>query len=139
MHAMSSARLGTVRRERLHALLPIVAFALCAACASGGAGSRAEAPALTSNLVVENNSWGPVTLYIATSDQPIRLGAIDGMSRQRFSLEKFHFAADGREVYFIARPLAGSAFRSQGFSFWEGRTTVWTIENVTALSQLVVH
>jgi hypothetical protein len=139
MYALSAARSGIVCRERLRPLLSIVACVLFAACASGGAGSRAEVPELTRNVVIENHSWGPVTIYMSMGGPPMRLGDVDGMGRRTFSLNQFRAAMDAHDVYLVARPLAGQSFRSEAIPFFPGRTTVWTIENVSSLSQLVVR
>jgi hypothetical protein len=141
MYAMSICRSTIACRARLRVLMPILAGALLTACASGGggAGYRAGTPELSSNLVVKNNSWDPVTVYVATSGQPLRVGSVDATSTRSFSLDSFRSAMEGRDAYLVARPLAGRPFRSEGFAFWPGHTTIWTIENRSALSQLVVR
>jgi hypothetical protein len=135
MYAMSR----TMCRERLRLLLPLIAGALFTACASGGAGNGAEAPTPSISLVVENHSWGPVTVYLSASGLRLRIGVVDGMSTRGFPLDRFRSAMEGHDVYLIARPLAGQPFRSQDFLYSPGRTTIWTVENQSALSQVVVR
>jgi hypothetical protein len=138
MFAMSRARSGVVGRERLRVMLPIITFALFTACASGGATYSDEEP-VRSNLVVENNSWGPVTVYISSSGQPWRLGAVDGSSKRTFSLDKFRSAVDAGAVYLVARPLAGNPFRSETFTFSLGGSATWTIEAAPEMSHVVLR
>jgi hypothetical protein len=121
-------------------LLPIIACTLLAACASGGNGYHAEeARERPSGLVVENHMWAPVTVYILRSGQPSRLGNIDGLGQRSFSLDKLRFAVDGSDVYLVARPLAGQPFRSEPFTFFRGGTAIWTIENSSQLSHVVLR
>jgi hypothetical protein len=131
-----------VRRAPLGALLTIIAWTLFTGCASGGASyvdQAAQAPEPSTALFVENNSWSRVTVYLAISGQSTRIGDVESMSRRTFSLEKVSTAQNASDLYFIARPLAGQPFRSQSFMYSPGRKTVWTIENQSSLSQLVVR
>jgi hypothetical protein len=139
MNAMSGAWSRIVCRDRRRMLLPIFAWALLTACASSGAGYHDEALERPSTLTVENHSWAPVTVYIARDGVPWRLGDVEASSGRSFSLSSFGFTTDGRDVYLVARPLAGSSFRSEEFAFMQGRTTVWTIENASSLSTVVMR
>jgi hypothetical protein len=109
------------------------------ACASVGGGSHDQAPEEPSALFVENRSWSPVTVYLSASGQAMRVGSVDSFSHQSFSLEKYPTALNGGDLFLVARPLAGRPFRSESFVYSPGRTTVWTIENQSSLSQLVVR
>jgi hypothetical protein len=140
MYAVSGARSVIACRKRLRVLLPLLVGALLAACASGGgtgAGYRDDATTPSTTLLVENNSWGPVTVYISTGGKPWRLGAIDGFNRWSFSLDKLRSSIETGDVHLVA--LAGTAFRSEPFALPVGRTTVWTIENTIAMSHVAVR
>jgi hypothetical protein len=149
MHAVSGTRSVIVCRERLRVLLPILVGVLLTACVSGGVGSRAEGSELSAGeddggeisaaLVVQNRSWKPVTVFVSKNGELRRLGNVDASRQRTFSLNQLPFAVDGRDHYLVARPLAGESFRSEAFAFSLERTTVWTIENKTAMSRLAVR
>jgi hypothetical protein len=133
MHAVSGFRAVIVCRERLRVLLPILVGALLTACVSGGIGSRAEGSELSG--AEEDGS----ELFVSTNGELRRLGNIDPSRERTFSLAQLPFAVDGRDHYLVARPLAGESLRSEAFAFSLERTTVWTIENKTAMSRLAVR
>ena len=142
-------RIITVRSARLRAavgrLLVLVALALgvvgASACASGGGvGYRAAAATSSpSSVVIENNSWDRVTVYISRGDQLWRLGDVGALSRTEFPISRFGFMADGRSSFLVAHPLAGQSFRSEQFMFPAGGIAVWTIENQSGLSHISVR
>lgn len=139
MFAMSGSRSGGMRRGSLRVLLPIFAGALLSACASGGAvraTQRAEAPESSTSLVIDNRYQVMVTVYLATSGKPYRIGDVAGSSERTFSLDEFRFALDGREAFLVARPQTGHPVRSDAFRLAQGRTMMWTIEQVRALTQV---
>ena len=136
-----SARLraGMGRHFRIVGL--IVSMAGMAACASGGGvGYRAAAAGAGSgSVVVENNSWDRVTVYISRGDQLWRLGDVSALARTEFPVQRLGFLADGRSTFLVAHPLAGQRFRSEQFMFPSGGLAVWTIENQSGLSHVSVR
>ena len=142
MFAMSGTRSGSVRRGGLRALLPIFAGALLSACASGGAigaAQRVEAPEQSTNLVIDNRYQVTVTVYLASNGRPWRLGDVDGTSERTFSLDRSRITLDGSEAFLVARPQTGHPVRSDAFRLSQGRTMVWKIEQVRALSQVAMR
>jgi hypothetical protein len=139
MYVKSGARLGIVCRERLRVLLPILVGVWLSACATVGGGPSSEASDDSGALVIENNSWSAVTVYLLASGQPWRLGSVESASARSFALDQHRYALSGRDVYLIARPLAGQPFHSDAFVIPMGRTTVWRIENATAMSTLLMR
>ena len=135
----------TVQRARLRATvcrhLALAAMLLGSAgmmaCASGGVGARAAAIGSSpSSIVVENNSWDRVIVYISRGDQLWRLGDVGALGRTVFPVHRFGFLSDGRSTYLVAHPLAGRSFRSEQFMFPSGGVAVWTIENQSGLSHV---
>jgi hypothetical protein len=114
---------------------------MMAACASAGVGARAQQweEAAATSIVIENNSWDRVTVYISRGEQLWRLGDVGALSHAEFPMQRFGFLADGRTTYLVARPLAGQQFRSEQFIFPSGGVATWTIENQAALSHVSVR
>lgn len=137
---MQCARLrATVGRHFVMAALVIGASTMTA-CASGGLGQRArEMEAGPTSVVIENNSWDRVTVYISRGDQLWRLGDVGALSKAEFPMQRLGFFADGRTTFLVARPLAGQQFRSEQFMFPQGGIATWTIENQSGLSHVSVR
>lgn len=141
--------IGVTQRARLRATLGrhmvVAAFALgsmiTGACASGGGvGYRAAAAAGESSaIVIENNSWDRVTVYVSRSGQLWRLGDVAALGKSKFSAKTIGFVADGRSTYLVAHPLAGQSYRSEAFMFPSGGVAVWTIENQSGLSHVSIR
>lgn len=127
----------------------LVAAAFMAGCAStggfgpnaryadaeeGGYGSRN----MVRHVLVQNHSWNRVTIYITNdAGAQVRLGDVESMDHGAFPVSQI--TDDGASMHFVARPLAGQLFRSEGFLFPLGTTAIWTIENHTALSSVKVR
>jgi hypothetical protein len=138
----------TVQRARLRAKVSrhlvaasmIFGAASLTACASSGVGTRAaQFDSSPSAVVIENNSWDRVTVYISRGDQLWRLGDVGALARIEFPVQRLGFIADGRSTYLVAHPLAGQSFRSEQFMFPSGGVAVWTIENQSGLSHVSVR
>jgi hypothetical protein len=135
------ARLRASLSRHLAALAIVAAVAGSTACASsGGVGMRAAAVGSSpSSILVENNSWDRVTVYISRGDQLWRLGDVSALARTEFPIQRLGFLADGRSTFLVAHPLAGRSFRSEQFMFPSGGVAVWTIENQSGLSHVSVR
>jgi hypothetical protein len=134
------ARLRAQIGRHLVAASLIVGAATMSACASGGVGTRAaQFGSSPSAVVIENNSWDRVTVYISRGDQLWRLGDVGALGRTEFPVQRLGFLADGRSTFLVAHPLAGQSFRSEQFMFPTGGVAVWTIENQSGLSHVSVR
>ena len=131
------ARVCALRRH-LTTFTVALGMAAAMACASSGSvGARAAQSAVApSSIVVENNSWDRVTVYVSRGDQLWRLGDVGALGRTEFPIQRFGFLADGRSTFLVAHPLAGRSFRSEQFMFPSGGVAVWTIENQSGLSHV---
>ena len=134
------ARLRARMGRHLVAASVICVAATMSACASGGVGAKAQqfgnAP---SAVVIENNSWDRVTVYISRGDQLWRLGDVGALAKTEFPVTRLGFIADGRSTFLVAHPLAGQSFKSEQFMFPSGGIAVWTIENQSGLSHVSVR
>jgi hypothetical protein len=76
------ARLRAQLGRHLVAASIIVGAAGMSACASAGVGARAQQyDASPTSVVIENNSWDRVTVYISRGDQLWRLGDVGALAR----------------------------------------------------------
>jgi hypothetical protein len=134
------ARLRAKLGRHLMSATMIAGAATISACASGGLGQRVqESNVASSAVVIENNSWDRVTVYITRGDQLWRLGDVGALARTEFPVTRLGFIADGRSTYLVAHPLAGQQFQSEQFMFPTGGVAVWTIENQSGLSHVSVR
>lgn len=134
------ARCATLGRRVASVMLVAGALGAGACATGGGVGYRAAAAdGASSAILIENNSWDPVTVYVSRSGQLWRLGDVPALGKIRFSAQRIGFVADGGTTYLVARPLAGRTYRSEPFMFPRGGVAVWTIENQTGLSHISVR
>jgi hypothetical protein len=135
------ARLRAQMGRHLVAASMMVGAATMSACASGGGvGTRAVQYGMSpSSVVIENNSWDRVTVYISRGDQLWRLGDVGALGKMEFPIQRLGFIADGRSTFLVAHPLAGQSFKSEQFMFPSGGVAVWTIENQSGLSHVSVR
>jgi hypothetical protein len=141
MVTVQCARLRAQIGRHIVAASMVLGAATMTACASAnGIGARAasfgDSP---TSVVIENNSWDRVTVYISRGDQLWRLGDVGALARTEFPIQRLGFIADGRSTYLVAHPLAGQQFRSEQFMFPSGGVAVWTIENQSGLSHVSVR
>jgi hypothetical protein len=134
------ARLRAKLSRHLVSATMIVGAATMSACASSGIGQRVqESTGGSSAVVIENNSWDRVTVYISRGDQLWRLGDVGALAKTEFPVTRLGFIADGRSTFLVAHPLAGQQFQSEQFMFPTGGIAVWTIENQSGLSHVSVR
>jgi hypothetical protein len=138
MISVSSARLRAGISRHLCVIALVVGSATLGACATAGAaGGRTASTTGPAGVVIENNSWSRVTVYVATpSGQRVRLGDVEGFSRVTFPARRVNLLAGGGGTFLIARPLAGMAFRSETFLPPSNGLVVWTIQNQSAHSYI---
>ena len=135
------ARLRAKMSRHLVAAAMVIGAGTMSACASSGIGAKAQQfnTASASSVVIENNSWDRVTVYITRGDQLWRLGDVGALAKTEFPVTRLGFIADGRSTYLVAHPLAGQSFQSEQFMFPSGGVAIWTIENQSGLSHVSVR
>lgn len=129
----------TICRHFVVASLVVGASAITGCASGGGVGFRAQQMQAPTSVVIENNSWDRVTVYISRGDELWRLGDVGALSKTEFPMNRLGFFADGRSTFLVARPLAGQQFRSEQFMFPTGGIATWTIENQSGLSHVSVR
>jgi hypothetical protein len=133
-----------VRRDRRLVVLRVVMLGLLGACASGGAGIRAERSVADdaaertdapTHVVVNNRSWDQVTVYVSQGTAEWRLGEVAPMTQRTLPLKQVGASLLGRSAQFVGRRLAGASLHSESFDVSPGMgVPTWTIENHGAFS-----
>ena len=138
MISVSSARLRAGISRHLLVMGLVVGSGMLGACATAGAARGGIASATgPSEIVIENNSWSRVIVYVAApSGQRIRLGVVEAFSRGTFPARRLDLLGGSGGAFLIARPLAGTAFRSETFLPPSSGLVVWTIHNQNAHSYI---
>jgi hypothetical protein len=142
MRTVRSVSLRAALSRHCGILALTVSIAAMSACASGGnVGARAAAMGDMGlgAVVVQNNSWDRMTIYISRNGQLWRLGDVEALARGDFPMSDAGFFSEGHNTYLVARPLAGRSFQSETFLFPSGGVATWTIENQTGLSHVSVR
>jgi hypothetical protein len=122
----------------MHLRWVAIGLVALAACTTAGAAPGRRAPATGPvEVMIDNESWSRVTVYVATqSGQRLRLGDVEGFSRATFPARRLNLLASSGGTFLIARPLAGIAFRSETFLPPSNGLVVWTIQNVSSHSYI---
>ena len=131
-------RLGT----RLLLLTTLLAVAtLASGCTTGaknpfqaGGGGGADRPV---EIVVENDNWSDVALYVEVRGTLHRLGTVVTATQRRFKLPR---ALSGVDSYrFGARLLGGTYFWTPEFMLGPGSELRWQVGNSEATSHFSVR
>ena len=89
-------------------------------------------------VVVENNNWQDMTLYVLRNGVRARLGSVPALSQARFVLSPTHIAGTG-EVRILADPLGSSQkWTSQPINVSPGSEVRFRLENNVQLSSYSV-
>jgi hypothetical protein len=135
--------LGTRPRAAINHRLRLVALVggiAMLGCATSGSMSERGAPNLEpSGLIVRNNNWNSMTVYLVQGGARVRVGEVNGFSQEVFPTSRLGMLTGGTGTFLVARPFAGRPFRSETLVFTPGRMLVWTIENQPAHSYLSVR
>src|SRR4051812_38451910 len=114
-------RRPTDRTSRIHRFVIMSALSLAplAACASTGGGHHADTDvsaeaagydAAPSNVVVKNNSWDRVTVYLVDGETEWRLGEVEASTQRTLTLNGRGPTLMGHSPHLVGRRLAGSTF-----------------------------
>ena len=132
-------RLRAEVRNRLYIVALVGGMAALAGCASSGAVKDRDASRpQPSGLIVRNNNWNSMTVYLVQGGTRVRVGEVAGLSQAVFPVSRLSMLAGGSDLFLVGRPLAGTAFRSERLTFPPTGMLVWTIENQPAHSFLSV-
>lgn len=122
-------------------------FALAAglsltACATGGGtaeGKRSLAPERqTATVAVENRNWQDVRVFALVGGQRHRLGTVNSMQTQRFSVPR-HLTAHGRDLQIFVDPIGGTgSFLSPRVQVYAGQEVNLSVQNHLPISSIAV-
>lgn len=117
----------------------LVASASLAACAPAMNGSEEVAQRnAETTLVVQNNNWTDMTVYVLRDGARARIGSVTGLSQGRFRLSDALVGGAG-DVRILADPLgAGERFVSHPLIIMPGQEVRLRLENNIALSSYSV-
>lgn len=133
-------RLRAAISKRLCIVALVSGIATLGGCATSGGMAERRAPSLEPGaLIVQNNNWNNMTVYVAQGGDFRRIGEVNGFSTAVFPPTRLGSFGGPGGTFLIARPLAGRAFRSEPLVFSPGRTVIWTIENQPLHSHLSVR
>jgi hypothetical protein len=131
------ARLRAEVSNRVFIVALVGGMAMLPACASSDALSdRGSSQPGISGLIIRNNNWNDMTVYLVQGGARLRVGEVSGFSQEVFPAARLGMLTGGTGAFLVARPLAGRPFRSENLTFTPGRTLVWTIENQPSHSYL---
>lgn len=133
-------RLRAAISTRLSIAALVGGIATLGGCATSGGMKGQVAPNLQpTSLIVQNNNWNNMTVYVVQGGERRRVGDVNGFSVAVFPANRLGSFGGPGGTFLVARPLAGRAFRSEPLVFTPGRTLIWTIENQPAYSHLSVR
>ncbi|MCA9735993.1 MAG: hypothetical protein KC645_00020 [Gemmatimonadetes bacterium] len=126
---------------------PIRTLALLTVLVLGGACNRSTRdnpfsgsarPDGTFAVVVANQNWADMTIYVSTASARMRLGMVGTLQQRSFEVA---WGSVGQgAVVLIAQPLGGTRdYRSPGVPVEPGATLRWTLENELSMSHLEVR
>jgi len=122
----------------------LLASATVGGCASGTASQEGYvfgAPAASERtaLVVENNNWQDMTVYLLRDGMRHRLGSVPTLGRQRFRLTPAMISGAGT-LRIVADPLGSNrAWVSEPFYVQMGDVVQFKLENNIALSSYMIR
>ena len=117
----------------------LAAVATLGACASTtGANGTAKAGPARSELLVENNNWQDMALYVLRSGSRWRIGSVPSFTRARFVLSDALIGGTG-EIQLMADPIGSSTrFVSEPLFVQPGQQVRFRLENNLAVSSYSV-
>jgi hypothetical protein len=117
----------------------IAVSGLQAGCASVSQNADSDEPATSrTTLVVENNNWADMAVYLINNGTRARLGSAPSFSRTRFVLPDALVGARG-QIRILADPIGSSQrFLSDEILVRPGQQVRLRVENNVALSSYAV-
>lgn len=123
----------------------LFASAAVGGCASSGSseatyvGMPAPEARMRTALVVENNNWQDMTVYLLRDGMRFRLGSVPSLARERFVLNSAMMGGTGT-LQIIADPLGSNrAWVSEPFLVQPGDEVRFKLENNISLSSYMIR
>lgn len=111
----------------------------CAPATRGAGAGAGMASAEPTTLIVENNNWSDINVYVLRSGSRIRLGTVTSITKRRFTLPAGLSTASG-DLRLIADPIGSTrVYMSPPIQFSEGDAIIWRIENYLPMSSYMTR
>lgn len=108
------------------------------ACHHSGLGGAYDETRSTVELIVENQNYADVVVYVVVNGTPARVGDVTGNNTRRFTLDPSFFPSG--EIRLIATPIGGSGRASSGpLNVGPGQSIHFTIAPVLRQSFATVR
>ena len=119
------------------ALLAVIALSACAPVSRGGQAGEFQQEKAT--LLVENNNWADMAIYLVRDGMRTRLGTAPSLGRTRFVLPDAMIGGSG-ELRLLADPIGSTQrFLSQPIHVTPGDQVRFRLENNVQLSSYSVY
>ena len=126
----------TVIRNMLVAAAAAVTLGACAPATRQAELSSAER---RTTLVIENNNWADMVIYVLRGAQRSRIGSVNSMSRARFKLPE-SIAGTYGELRIMADPIGSNrTYTSPIISVVPGSQVEVRVENNISISSFAVY
>lgn len=130
------------RALRIALLLSAVVVAAGGCSLFGGLGGSPDNPmeaptATTVGVVVQNQHWSDMVIYVVSGGQRRRLGMVTTGNRDGFEISRNLLTSN---LYLLAEAVGSSAsIRTDVLNVGEGDVVVWTLENQLRLSDYIIR
>jgi hypothetical protein len=127
-----------MRRHQLYTLCALAATLVWGGCASGQSPIGDVRHVTRYTVLVENNNWMDMKIYLDRSGSRTLLGTVTSMERRYLRLPPI--AATSLPMQLVADPIgATTVHRSTELALWPGRQVEWRIENNLSHSVLLMR
>lgn len=125
---------------RVPLLTLLAATLLLAGCTTGRRSTPAGSARIEpSSLIIRNNHWSDVTIWVMTGGQRNRLGTVTAARSARFTFPRYTLNYSG-EVRLIANALADARpLVTETIVLQPGSVVEWTLESSLQRSSLAVY
>ena len=121
-----------------HVVIASLLLTVAAACHHGGFTNTAPGTQGAVGLVVQNQNFYDMDLYVVSEGLATRIGDVTGNSTARFTLDPSFFPSS--ELRIIATPVGGNGRASSGpLSVGPGQTITFTIAPVLRQSSATIR
>lgn len=121
------------------ALVAVATAAALGACAPATEQAELGAPESQTTLVVENNNWSDMVIYIARGSSRARLGSVTSMATAKFKITDAMSGGGYGEVRIIADPIGSDrTYTSPVINIVPGSQVELRLQNNIQISSFAV-
>lgn len=112
------------------------------ACASGGGNGAAPADRSShmreATVVVQNQNWQDVVVYVVQSGHRMRLGMVTAMTTSKFRLPQ-RFLGSASDIRLLADPIGSTqGYQTEGLRVLAGQQVAFNVQNRMSLSSVAI-